>query len=79
MEVALGVEALEAVGAEEVALRLDQVGGAAGLAVAVEIGERRGERRHRQAVLSAPPATTRRSAGVAPFIIATKPGPSAGW
>ena len=35
------IDALEAMGTEEIALRLDQVGGAAALAVAVEIGERR--------------------------------------
>ena len=42
------VDALEAVRAEEIALRLDEVGRAAALAVAVEIGKRRGQRRHRQ-------------------------------
>ncbi|SSC73735.1 unnamed protein product [Ciceribacter sp. T2.26MG-112.2] len=41
------VDAVEAVGAEEVALRLDEVGGSASLAVGVEIGQRRRERRHR--------------------------------
>ena len=41
-ERALLANALEAVRAEEIALRLDQVRGAAALAVAVEIGKRRG-------------------------------------
>ena len=41
VEVAFRVQTLEAVGAEEIALGLDEVGDAAGLAVAVEIGQRR--------------------------------------
>jgi len=37
----LAVEAIKAVRAEEVTLRLDQVRGAAALAIGVEIGQRR--------------------------------------
>ena len=40
VEIAFRIKPLEAVGAEEIALGLDEIGGAAGLAVAVEIGER---------------------------------------
>ncbi len=43
------IDAVEAVGAEEVALGLDHVGGAAAAAVAVEVAECRGQRRRRQA------------------------------
>src|SRR5262245_2153427 len=48
---ALGISAFKAMGAEEVALRLDQVRCAAALPIAVEIGERRRKRRHRQSGL----------------------------
>jgi hypothetical protein len=40
VEVAFRVQALEAVGAEEIALGLDEIGGAAGLAIAVEVSQR---------------------------------------
>ena len=53
VEVAFRVQAFEAVGAEEIALGLDEIGGSAGLAVAVEIGQRRGKGRKRQAFLGA--------------------------
>ena len=39
VEVAFRVQALEAVGAEEIALGLDEIGGSPRLAVAVEIGQ----------------------------------------
>ena len=43
------VNSLETMRAEEIALRLDKVRGSAAQPVAVEIGERRGECRRRQA------------------------------
>lgn len=43
------IDAIEAMRAEEVALRLDDVGSAAAAAVAVEVAERGCERRNRQA------------------------------
>ena len=46
---AVGVDALEAVRAEEIALRLDEIGGAARLPEGIEIAERRRQRRNRQA------------------------------
>src|SRR6185312_13714977 len=49
MERAGSIDPLETMRTEKVALRLDQVGGAAPLAIGVEIGESRRKRRHRQA------------------------------
>src|SRR3546814_2278598 len=42
------IHTIETVGAEEIALRLDEVRRAAGAAIGVEIGERRRKRRNRQ-------------------------------
>ena len=53
MEVAFRVQPFEAMGAEEIALGLDEIGRSARLAVAIEIGQRRGKCRKGQALLRA--------------------------
>jgi len=45
------IQSFKAMGSEEIALGLDEIGGAALLAIAIEMGQRRGESGKRQALL----------------------------
>ncbi len=77
VEIAAAALDLEAMGAEEVALALGEIGRALGLTVAVEIAERRREAESSESPMAAA-ATTLRRLGWLSFMIETKSGPRAG-